>query len=49
MCSSLWSHGHTFLISNDSLSSSASDTFHSVPSFFPVVPVPIQMSSMPRN
>lgn len=37
------------LISNDSLSSSASDTFHSVPSFLPVVPVPVQMSSMPRN
>lgn len=37
------------LISNDSLSSSASDTFHSIPSFLIVVPVPVQMSSMPRN
>lgn len=37
------------LISNDSLSSSASDTYYSVSSFLPVVPVPVQMSSMPRN
>lgn len=38
-----------FLFSNDSLSSSASDTFHFIPSIIPVVPVPVQTSSMPRN